>query len=53
MVHRALMVRGTPQEWTVVVVPDSATGELQGLSGSMKIVIADGKHSYDFSYTLE
>lgn len=53
MVHRALMVRGTPQEWTVTVVPDSGTGALEGLSGSMRIIIADGKHSYDFSYTLE
>lgn len=52
MVHRALMVRGTPQEWTVAVVPDSGTGALQGLSGSMRIIIADGKHRYDFGYTL-
>jgi len=53
MVHRALMVQGTPQEWTVVVVPDSGTGALEGLSGSMRILIAGGKHSYDFSYALE
>ncbi|WP_343042682.1 DUF3224 domain-containing protein [Pseudoxanthomonas sacheonensis] len=53
MVHRALMVRGTPQEWTVTVVPESGTGALEGLSGSMRIVVEDGKHSYDFSYALE
>jgi hypothetical protein len=53
MVHRALMVQGTPQEWTVVVVPDSGTGALEGLSGSMQIIIAGGKHSYDFNYTLK
>lgn len=52
MVHRALMVRGTPREWTVTVVPDSGTSALEGLSGSMRIAIADGKHSYDFSYAL-
>jgi hypothetical protein len=34
------------------VVPDSATGELVGLTGTMTITIADGKHSYDFEYTL-
>jgi len=38
---------------TIAVVPDSATGELEGLSGSMNIIVApDGKHSYDFEYTL-
>ncbi len=52
LVHRALMVQGTSQEWTVVVVPDSGTAELQGLGGSMRIDIADGKHSYRFDYTL-
>jgi hypothetical protein len=52
LVHRALMVDGMPQEWTVVVVPGSGTGELAGLGGSMTITIAGGKHSYDLSYTL-
>lgn len=35
-----------------IVVPDSGTGQLTGLSGSMNIIITDGKHSYDFAYTL-
>jgi hypothetical protein len=34
------------------VVPDSATGQLAGISGKMNININDGKHSYDFAYTL-
>jgi len=34
------------------VVPDSGTGQLQGLTGSMNIIIKDGKHSYDFAYSL-
>ncbi|MEU2246417.1 DUF3224 domain-containing protein [Streptomyces sp. NPDC019224] len=37
---------------SVVVVPDSGTGELKGLAGGMTIVNADGKHSYSFDYTL-
>jgi hypothetical protein len=37
---------------TVSVVPDSGTGELAGIAGTMNIIIADGKHSYDFAYTL-
>ena len=52
LVHRALMVGGTPQEWSVAVVPDSGSGQLQGLAGSMRITIAEGRHFYDFSYTL-
>jgi hypothetical protein len=39
---------------SVTVVPDSGTDELQGLAGSMTIVIGpDGKHSYEFEYTLK
>jgi hypothetical protein len=34
------------------VVPDSGTGELQGLSGSMTIEIREGKHFYEFDYLL-
>ena len=45
------MTRGAPQ-LTVTVVPDSGTGELVGLAGKMTINIADGKHSYEFDYTL-
>jgi hypothetical protein len=37
---------------TISVVPDSGTGELAGLSGSMAVVIADGQHSYRFDYAL-
>jgi hypothetical protein len=37
----------------IVVVPDSGTGQLKGLTGTMEIQIApDGKHSYDFTYSL-
>lgn len=49
--HRGLMDRGQ-QTLTVDVVPDSGTGELEGLTGTMKIIIAEGKHSYEFDYAL-
>ena len=50
--HSGTMTRGAPQ-LSVTVVPDSGTGELTGLSGSMNILIeAGGKHTYDFQYTL-
>jgi hypothetical protein len=51
-----LMQNGTMQngdyKMNVIVIPGSGTGELSGLAGSMQIIIKDGKHSYDFSYTL-
>ena len=49
--HSATMNRGVPN-LSVTVVPDSGTGQLTGLTGTMNINIADGKHSYDFNYTL-
>jgi hypothetical protein len=45
------MTRGVPQ-LTVSVVPDSGPGDLEGLAGTLTIIIADGKHSYEFEYTL-
>ena len=49
--HNATMNRGVPG-LSITVVPDSGTGELAGLAGKMNIVIADGKHSYEFEYTI-
>ena len=49
--HTGIMERGAPI-LTVTVVPDSGTGELAGISGRMRIVIAGGKHSYEFEYGL-
>ena len=51
LVHRGTMNRGE-QRLEVTVVPDSGTGELVGLAGTLAIVIADGGHSYDLEYTL-
>lgn len=50
--HNATMTRGTGS-LNIVVVPDSGTGELTGLSGRLSIEIAGGKHSYVFEYTLD
>jgi hypothetical protein len=50
--HNATMNRGVP-ELNVIVIPDSGTGQLVGLAGKLNIIIApDGKHSYEFDYTL-
>ena len=49
--HSGTMTRGAPQ-LTITVVPDSGTGQLVGIAGKMTINIVDGKHSYEFAYTL-
>lgn len=45
--------RGGKRTLDVVVVPDSGTGELRGLSGKMDIQIEDGKHFYEFEFAFE
>ena len=49
--HTATVTRGQ-SSLVITVIPDSGTGELSGLAGGMKIDNSDGKHSYDFEYTL-
>ena len=49
--HSGTMTRGVPQ-MNVTVVPDSGTGDLTGIAGSMTIKIDEGKHSYEFEYSL-
>jgi hypothetical protein len=49
--HTATMDRGAP-ELNIIVVPGSGTGELAGISGTMKIRIESGHHFYDFDYTI-
>ena len=50
--HHGIMNRGEGK-LLVVVIPDSGTDGLTGLSGSMSIKIEDGKHFYDFEYAIE
>jgi hypothetical protein len=49
--HNGVMTRGVG-ELRITVIPDSGTDQLVGLSGKMNIIIAEGKHSYEFEYTL-
>lgn len=51
LMHLGEMNRGQPR-LTVQVVPDSGTGELTGLSGTMTIDASDGKHAYEFRYQM-
>jgi hypothetical protein len=49
--HNGTLTKGAAQQ-SITVVPDSGAGQLVGLTGKMIVTIADGKHSYDFEYTL-
>ncbi|HEX6396489.1 MAG TPA: DUF3224 domain-containing protein [Steroidobacteraceae bacterium] len=49
--HSGSMNRGVPT-LSIMVVPDSGTDELAGLSGTLSINIIDGKHFYDFIYSI-
>jgi len=51
LMHTGTMTRGTPG-LSVIVVPDSGSGELEGLAGTMNIIIEGSKHSYEFDYEL-
>lgn len=52
LLHNGAMTADS-QQLTITVVRDSGAGELAGLAGSLKITIVDGKHLYDFEYTLD
>ena len=49
--HSGTMDRGQSHS-SVVVVPDSGTAGLAGIKGTFQIDIKDGKHFYDFEYSL-
>ena len=49
--HSGTMTRGE-QRLEITVVPDSGTGELAGLTGTMSIKIDGKKHYYEFTYSI-
>ena len=49
--HSGIMNQGDKQ-LQLVVVPDSGSAELTGLTGDMTIDIVDGVHHYRFDYVL-
>lgn len=51
LVHRGTMTRAS-QTLEISIVPNSGSGELQGIAGTLAILISDGKHEYDLEYTL-
>lgn len=51
MQHTGTLDRGAPS-LSVTVIPDSGTGALTGLRGTLAIDIVDDKHFYAFDYSL-
>jgi hypothetical protein len=49
--HSGTMAHGEQQQ-SITVVPDSGTGRLVGIAGKLTVIIAGGKHSYEFEYSL-
>ena len=49
--HNATMNRGIG-ELNIIVIPDTGSDQLSGLTGKMNIIIEAGKHSYEFDYEL-
>jgi len=49
--HTGTMNRGVPS-LSITVIPDSGTGALAGLTGTMQIIIDGKRHSYIFDYSF-
>jgi hypothetical protein len=49
--HVGIMNHGA-QQLSINVVPDSGTEQLTGITGTMTIKIVDGKHHYEFDYSV-
>jgi hypothetical protein len=54
LLHQGTMRHGGEFDLRIVVVPDSGTDQLKGLSGTMAILIGEDepRHSYDLQYAL-
>jgi hypothetical protein len=49
--HTGTMAQGV-QRLSITVVPDSGADKLTGIDGSFTVNIVDGKHFYEFEYSL-
>jgi hypothetical protein len=51
LVHRGVMHEGE-QQLEIRISPDSGSGALKGIAGSLSLRIEEGVHHYDLAYTL-
>ena len=52
LLHRGTMTRTGAADLSVIVAPDSGTGALERIAGTLTITVAGGVHHYDLAYTL-
>ena len=52
VIQHAGTMRGGVQQLSVSIVPDSGTGQLEGITGTMAIRMVERKHFYDLDYLL-
>ena len=52
VVHRGIRSKTGGDRLEIEIVPDSGTGGLAGISGTMGIEIADGQHHYTIDFEL-
>ena len=50
LMHRGTMTKAG-QELSVIVAPESGTGELASIAGALQIIIKDKQHFYEFDYS--
>ena len=52
LLHKGIMDRGAPS-LSVVIVPDSGTNELVGISGTFNIIIENKVHAFELDYQIK
>jgi len=52
LVHRGTMAKDGTSELVIIIAPDSGSGALAGITGTLAITVMDGRHSYDLVYHL-
>lgn len=52
LLHRGTMDKAGTPDLSVIIAPDTGTGALAGIAGTLSIEVKDGVHHYDLAYTL-
>lgn len=52
LLHRGTMTRAGGGELSVTIAPDTGTGALAGIEGTLTIEVTGGVHRYDLAYSL-
>ncbi|MBX9881347.1 MAG: DUF3224 domain-containing protein [Sphingomonas sp.] len=52
LLHQGTMTKAGGGDLTITVAPDTGTGALAGIAGTLGITVEGGVHRYDFAYTL-